>query len=208
MLTSFVLEDTRRSEHRVHFAPGDPTLGLRFRFVAYQRFVAAVEAGVRAPFARSGTIQPVYGTAEGNPEVGQLRIGTGVWDFPVSLSAGYSWERWYVAASAGYILRTDGYQHVLTWSAEGGWDFRGPMALRVRVVGYHSLDGVVIGDPAPTHNSPSGIGNGTSYIGFAAEGDFEVEEDLFLGVSFEGGIGALARQTGGPVITLYVATEF
>ncbi|MCA9583096.1 MAG: hypothetical protein KC416_14960, partial [Myxococcales bacterium] len=56
--------------------------------------------------------------------------------------------------------------------------------------------------------SPSGIGNGTSYIGFAMEFDYEFVERWYIGMTFEGGVANIRRQTGGPVLTAYLATTW
>jgi len=208
LLQTFHLEDPRDGSYQSHVGPGDPTFSLRWQFLAHERFVAALELGVRAPFARPGPVQDFYGTDEGNPRLGALEIGTGVWDVPLSVGAGYAWDTVYVAASVGYILRTGGYDHVLTWSAEGGATIVARLGVRGRVTAYHSLD-VHFDDAAPGHLSPNGIGNGTSYIGFSIEADYQFQPNYWLGLSVEGGIpGTLARQSGGPVITLYFAHRF
>lgn len=204
---TFHLEDPRDGSYESFFSPGDPAVSLRWQFLSVDRFVAAAELGVRAPFGRPGPVATVYSTDEGNPPVGHLQLGAGAWDVPASVGAGYAWDRWYVAGSVGYVLRTEGYDHVLTWSAEGGATFNRELGVRVRVVGYHSLD-VWIGERAPFHESPSGIGNGTTYMGFAVEGDWQFEPDWYVGFTVEGGAGVLSRQTGGPVITLYLARRF
>lgn len=202
---SFLLEDTRLGRVGDHTVIGDPTIGLRWRWLRVGRFVAALDAGVRFPIAPSGEVQQVYGREAPHHRIGGLRVGTGVFDFPLALSIGYAWDRFYLAGSGGYVARTDDFDHVLTWSAEGGGTFDGGLSLRVRLTGWHSLGN---GDPRQYHESPSGIGSGTSYIGFAVEMDVPVERDWWLGVTFEGGLGALSRQTGGPVITLYAAHRF
>ncbi|MEQ8461427.1 MAG: hypothetical protein RLO52_36680 [Sandaracinaceae bacterium] len=207
MVRTFHLEDPRDGSYQSHVTPGDPLLGLRWQFLQEGRFVMALEGGVRAPFARAQEVQTVYGTAEGNPAVGALRIGAGAWDFPLSLGAGYAADRWYMAGSAGYVLRTEGYDHVLTWTAEVGATLIAEFGVRGRVTGYHSLD-VWLGDEAPGHESPSGIGNGTTYIGFAVEGDYQIAPRWYVGLTVEGGLFLLSRQTGGPVVSVYLAHAF
>lgn len=44
--------------------------------------------------------------------------------------------------------------------------------------------------------------------GFAVEVDYPFERDWRIGATIEGGMFALSRQTGGPVVTIYVATRF
>lgn len=207
LVQSFHLQDPRDGSWRSHLTPGDPTLSLRWQFLAIDRFVMGAEAGVRAPFARAGPVQTFYGTDEGNPVLGALQIGTGVWDVPLSLGAGYGWDSVYLAGSLGYVVRSDGYDHVLTWTVEGGATPAAQWGVRGRVTGWHSLD-VWIGEEAPGHLSPSGIGNGTNYIGFAVEADYQLQPNYFVGLTIEGGIAAITRQTGGPVISLYFAHRF
>jgi hypothetical protein len=205
VVQSFLLEDTRRGHVGDHTVIGDPALGLRWRFLRVGRFVSAVEAGVRFPFAPTGEVQPVYGRDAPHEAIGALRVGTGVLDVPMALSVGYAWDRFYLAGSGGYVARTGDFDHVVTWTAEGGGTFEGGLSMRVRLTGWHSL-----GNGAATtyHQSPSGIGSGTNYTGFAIELDHPIERDWWLGATIEGGLFALSRQTGGPVITLYVATRF
>ncbi|MCA9606125.1 MAG: hypothetical protein KC619_11050 [Myxococcales bacterium] len=207
ILESFHLEDPRDGSYQSHLTPGDPTLSLRWQFLSIDRFVAAAEVGVRAPFARPGPVQTFYGTDEGNPVLGALQIGTGVWDVPATVAVGYAWDTVYLAASAGYILRSGGYDHVITWTAEGGATLEAQWGVRGRITGYHSID-VWFGDRAPPHLSPSGIGNGTTYIGFSVEADYQLQPNYFVGVTLEGGVAAITRQTGGPVISLYFAHRF
>ncbi len=207
LLQTFYIEDPRDGSYTAYLNPGDPTLSLRWQFLTIDRFVMGAEAGVQAPFARPGPVQTLYGTDEGNPEIGALQLGTGIWDVPLSVSAGYGWDTVYVAASVGYRLRTGGYDHVLVWSAEGGATVGPHFGVRGRLLGYHSI-GVWFGDRAPGHLSPSGIGNGTTYVAFAVEADYQIETNYWLGATFEGGLGGLTRQTGGPVVTLYFAHRF
>lgn len=212
----FLLEDPRTGALGDHHTIGDPTLGLRLRLVRADRFVAALELGVRQPLAPSGERQTVYGTATGNPAIGALRIGSGAFDVPLALSAGYAWDDFYLAGAMGAVLRiaTPGVRDLdqaLTWSLEGGGTFAGGMSLRVRVRGEHALP---TGDPLGRHESPSGVGSGTSIGGFAVEADWPVAREgasptTWMGVTAEGGIpGLLARQTGGPVLSAYVAARW
>lgn len=204
LLRTFVLEDPRTGDGETHLAPGDPALGLRWRWLSIDRLVAAVELSARVPLARDGPVQTVYAAEGGHPEIGALRVGAGVFDFTGMLSAGYGWDRVYVSGGAGWVARTGGFDHALTWTAEVGSSFGEDWSGRVRVSGYHS---VRTGD-APRTESPSGIGNGTSYTGIALEGEWQFVEGWYLGTTLEGGLFALRRQTGGPVINLFAATRF
>ncbi len=211
LLQTFLLEDPRPEVRRYgdHTTIGDPQLTLRYRIALEGGFAMALEGGVRVPFAPGGDRQDFHATREGLPRVGALRIGTGIFDFPVWLSAGYAWERIYVGGAFGWVYRTADFDPVWMWSAEGGGTFDGGAALRVRVSGWHSLP---YGDPSLRHESPSGIGSGTSYVGFQIEMDTPIVRDehgaprWWVGGTVEGGIYVIARQTGGPVATLFVAT--
>lgn len=207
VVRTFHLEDPRDGNYTSHVSPGDPTVSLRWQLLSLGRLAGSIEGGVRMPFARPGPVQPLVSTDEGNPEIGALQIGTGVWDFPLVAAVGYGFDGFYLAGSGGYVMRTSGYDHQIVWSAEGGWNIDSQWAARARVTGVHSID-VWFDDEAPGHLSPSGIGNGTGYIGVAAEVDFQFQPQWYVGMTVEGGLGFLSRQTGGPVITLYLANRF
>ncbi len=200
----FFLEDPRTRRTESHVAAPDPTIGLRFRFLRVERFVMAIEESVRAPIATPGPVQDVVSTDAMNPTIGALRVGQGAWDFASSLALGHGWDRVYLAASGGYVVRSEGYDHAVTWTAEGGGSFDIGISVRARVTGYHSIGN----GSAPYHTSPSGMGNGTSYIGIAVESDYELTPHFYLGLTLEGGLLAIRRQTGGPVVSVYAATRF
>jgi hypothetical protein len=204
LLQMHLLRDPVTGSLGDHFTFGDSALGLRARVLRVDRFVASAEVGVRLPFGRTGPQQRVLENADGFPEIGALQIGAGAFDVSAGAGVGYGWDHGYVAGGAAYVLRTEGFDHVLTWTAEGGGTVDEVWGLRVRLTGYHSL-GVTIGPAAPGHRSPSGIGNGTNYMGFALEADRRVGDDLWVGLTLEGGLGALNRQTGGPVVSVYLA---
>jgi hypothetical protein len=206
LVQTFVLGDPRPGGEgtRAFVGPGDPTLSLRWRFLARGRFVAAVDAGLRVPLATARPQATVYAATDGQPAIGTLQIGSGVFAVPLGLSAGYGWDRLYLAASAQYVARTGGWDDVLAWSAELGGQLSRTLSGRVRVVGWHDL---VRGD-APRTESPSGINNGTRYVGFGLEGEYALTPTWWLGASVEGGLGAIRRQTGGPVLSLFVATRY
>lgn len=204
LLRYFKLEDPRTGESERHFAPGDPQIGIRWRFLKRGRFVVAFETAVRGPVA-PGERQDVFAANGDDTPIGALRVGQGTWDFTYAFSAGYGWDRGYIAASSGFIYRFKDYDSVVTWSLEGGGQLVDRLNGRVRLTGYHSLTN---GDPAKRHNSPSGLGSGTRYIGVAIEGDYEFVDDWFVGLVFEGAAGYVRRQMGGPVMNLYFATRF
>jgi len=205
VLRLFSLTDPRTDEAQSHVAPGDPAVGLRYRFLSTGRFVMAGEASVRAPLASGDPVQEVASTDAGMPVVGELRVGSGVWDFSGALSAGYGWNHFYLAGGGGYVARTGGFDHAITWSLEGGTSLSDvPLAFRLRLSGLHPID---TGN-APRDESPSGIGNGTQYAGFAVEADWEFIPNAWLGLTFEGGLFGIRRQTGGPVLVLYGAMKF
>ena len=200
----FSLADPRTGEAETHVAPGDPAVGVRWRFLAADRFVMAIEASARAPLATGDDVQVVYADETGNPEIGALRVGSGVFDFTGLVSAGYGWDRVYVAGGAGWLARTSGYDHAFLWTAELGGTFGPTLSGRIRFTGHHPIR---TGDDA-RDESPSGIGNGTSYVGIALEGEWQFTDAWYLGLTLEGGMVAVRRQTGGPVISPFVATRF
>jgi hypothetical protein len=200
---AFSLEDPRDGSTERHVTVGDPALGARYQALSLGRFALALETFARAPIAPAGVQQIVYARDDGRP-IGGLRIGAGVWDVYAGLALGYGWDRVYVAATLGYIVRTGGYHDVSTFTAEVGGRLSKRFQGRLRITGYQSLDE----GSAPRHESPSGIGNGTSYVGFALEGEYEIRPRWFLGLGLQGGAGLIYRQTGGPVIDYYVATVY
>ena len=204
----FTLEDTRNGDTRRHFTVGDPALGLRYQVLSLGRFAASLEAFQRAPLAPAGVKQGVYSKdddATGDKErIGGLRIGSGVWDTYGGLSLGYGWNRIYLAGSGGYTVRTGGYHDVANWTAEVGGSYSQNWQGRMRVTGFHSLDD----GTAPRANSPSGVGNGTNYLGFAIETEYQFKPRWYAGFALQGGGGLIRRQSGGPVTDLYVATTW
>jgi hypothetical protein len=201
----FTLDDPV-SGRETHATPGDPAIGVRWRFLQADRYVMAFEAAVRAPLADDDRVQEVHSAEGDGQRIGFLRIGAGVWDFATSLHAGYAFDRVYVAGSVGHILRGDGYDDVFTWTAEVGARFGERWSGRLRLTGHHALDE----NRAPYDESPSGIGNGTSYTGAAVEVECEVVPDGWVGFAIEGSarIIEIERQSGGPVVSVYGATRF
>jgi len=204
---TFLLGDPRPgSSTRFHASVGEPGLGLRVRAARHKRFVLGFDALLKAPTGRGRPVQEVYGVADGNPRIGALQIDAGAWDAAVGASAGLGFDRFYFAASAAWTWRSAGYDSVLDWSVEHGRALgaRGLWSGRIRVAGHHPLGD---GD-APYHASPSGIGNGTAYIGFTLEAERLVAPDWWLGFSLAGGLAPVIRQTGGPAITLFIAHRY
>lgn len=206
MVQAFGLEDTRARAMRWRVTPGDPTVGLRLKVAQVGRASFALDASLRGPVAPSQEVQPVYSSMGPDfRQVGALRIGNGSTDAALTFSMGYAAERFYVSGSFGAMFRSNGYDPAGTMTVEGGGRIaRGRVGLRSRVTAFLSLP---VGT-APRHESPSGMGNGTRYWGFAVEADVRVAARWDVGASFEGGIGPLLRQTGGPVINVFAATSF
>jgi len=203
VLRTFLLADPRTGEIGAHASPGEPGLGLRVSLIRAGPFASSAEVLGRAPLVAGAPVQPVIGTAEGHPTVGALQIATGVWEVQGVLAAGLGWARGYVAWSVGLVGRGGGYDTLLLWSVEGGRPLgqRGRVQGRLRFTGQHPLGD---GD-APYHRSPSGIGNGTRFVAFTVEIERQLSEHVALGGSLAGGMGPLARQTGGPVLSVYLA---
>jgi hypothetical protein len=206
LVQAFALEDPRIQVTRWHVTPGDPSAGVRVRLARFGRAAFACESWVRAPLAPAAPVQSVYASAgPAFEQVGALRIGNGAWDVGGAFSMGYARGDGYVAGSVGGVVRSHGFDPAGIVTAEGGGRVaRGRVGLRGRITGYLSLP---VGT-APRHESPSGMGNGTRYWGFAFEGDVRVTPRWDVGMSLEGGIGPILRQTGGPVLNVYAATGF
>jgi len=197
----YTLVDPRDNARHAHVAPGDPMLGLRYAFFHSGRVSMAAQLGVRAPLASDSVQQQVYGNAAGNPQIGELRTGAGVWDIGGDVSFGYSFDHGYLQGGFGYLGRTSGFDDVLEFAVEGGGNVNEHLGLRARLVGHLPID---TGN-APAHTSPSGVGNGTRYLGFALELERRIGEAWSVGGTLEGGAGLVRRQAGGPVVTLYLA---
>jgi hypothetical protein len=204
LVNAFVLGDPRTDKTTGHVSVGDPAIGLRGRVLRAGRFVLSIESSLRIPFASSDPVQTVYGAEAGHPAIGALRVGTGVFDALGGVLFGYGWDRAYVGGSFGFVYRTGGFDDVLVWSLEGGGRLSERWSARLRFVGWHP---VVRGD-APEDESPSGLGNGTQYIAFAIEADVRLGDRWFLGMTLEGGVAEIRRQTGGPVLSLYGAARW
>jgi hypothetical protein len=205
LIRGFFLDDARDGPAGPLASPGEPGLGLQVGLIREGRFVSSMHVAVRAPLVPGEPVRPVHGTADGNPQVGELRIATGVWELDSSLAAGVGWDRGYLAVVAGAVVRGGGFDTLLRWSVEGGVPLgRGGRSQgRLRLTGQHPLAN---GD-APYHRSPSGIGNGTRFLAFTLEFERRIAPRIWLGASLAGGMGAVARQTGGPVVTVYLALD-
>lgn len=207
LLRAFSLEDPRPGEggDGSHLGVGDPALGLRFRILQVGRCSMTTDLSVRAPLADADPVQDVYGTDAGNPLLGRLRIGAGVWDVTARISGGYGWDRWYLAASAGFTSRSDDYDGVVLWTAEVGGRFTDRIGGRLRLTGHHAIRQGL----APYDDSPSGIGNGTTYTGAAVEVEYMFVPDWWVGGTIEGSarLVEVEGQSGGPVTTIFAATR-
>jgi len=203
---TFVLPDPAGGEVGAHVTTGEPEVGVRLRVVRFRRFVASLEAGVRAPVGDGRVRQEVRSTADGNPVVGGLRIDSGVWDGRLGVSVGLGFDRRYGAASCAVILRSDGFDALLVWSVEAGGPLgtSGRWSGRLRAAAQHPLGN---GD-APYAASPSGIGNGARYFGFTAEVERTLSERWTVGASVAASFGLAARQAHGPSMTLFAAHRF
>jgi hypothetical protein len=185
---------------------GEPAVGLRAQPVQAGPFALALQGHVRAPTSSNDPVAPVHAVTDGNPQVGELRIASGVWEFEAGVHVGLGLPKLYLAAYGAAQKRTGGWDSVLLWGIEGGTRLgkKKKTLARVKLYGHHPLGD---GD-APYHRSPSGIGNGTRYIAFTLEFDRELQDGWFVGVSLAGGVAPVARQTGGPVIGASFARTF
>lgn len=200
LLRLFALDDDGAGGSPTRITTGDPTIGLRYQFLREGRWAAAAEMLVSFPLASSRST-PIYLGAE---QVAQIRPGRGTLEFEPVLSVGRGWDDFYAAAALSYAYRTENFDDVLRWSIEGGYAFTRDLAARLRFAGAHPLGN----GEAAYHESTTGMGNGTSYVAFTLEGDYQFIPVWYVGAAFAGGIVHVRRQMGGPVINLYVATRF
>ena len=204
----FSLEKPASGEQVRAATVGEPTFALRYQWLSAGRLAASVEAigALNMTFVRGDDRdnEPYQFQDENGAPLGRLRIGANTWDVGGKVAVGYGFDRWYLAGDAGYLHRTNDYDDAVLYQAEVGGNLRGKWHGRFRIIGYHSLD---TGEPAVRHNSPSGIGSGTRYTGFALELEYEFLPGQRVGLTSEGG-GNLRRQTGGPVTTLYWAAAW
>jgi len=185
---------------------GEPRVGLRAQAVQAGPFALSLEGHVTAPTTGNDPVASVHAVTDGNPRVGELRVATGVWEFEAALHAGVGLKGLYLAFHGAAQKRTGGWDSVLRWGIEAGTKVgkRKLTHTRVKLYGFHPLgDGT-----APYHRSPSGLGNGTTYVAFTVEIDRELPDGWFVGVSLAGGVAPVVRQTGGPVIGGSVARRF
>ncbi len=75
---------------------------------------------------------------------------------------------------------------------------------RLRASGSYAL----LNGTAERSNSPNGRGNGSSWTGIAVELDYRLTRAWYAGVTIEGGLGAIRRLSGGPVISLSISTQY
>ena len=202
-IRTFLLYDPVDDKPRFFAAVGEPHLGARVQFAQMGRVALAAEGWFSIPIQSNDPVAPVYSIAEEPEQIGELRIARGAMEGYGGLAAGLGFGRIYGAASFGVQKATVSWDTVLRWGFEvGGRVGRSGAAQgRIKIAGYHSLDD----GTEPTHTSPSGLGNGTSYVGATLELDREIREGWYLSLSLAGGLGGLRRQTGGPVLGLAVA---
>jgi len=214
IVRGFTLRDPIAERVRGHVTTGDPSVGLRWRFLLRDRLAMALTGSVRAPLIqRTGEQQVVYERDPGDDgvydRVGGLRIGAGTWDLTAGLEVGYAFDTWFLGGSVGYQARLKGFDDRILWSIEAGLTFNEKWGGTLRASGAHSFAPIrEDADPPERTESPSGIGNGVSYMGLAVELDYELIERWYLGLTIEGGLGFLRRQTGGPVTSLSLSTTF
>jgi hypothetical protein len=208
LVQTFFLQDTRAAGQPLnsYIGPGDPTFGARFELAREGRAVFSVEGHLRLAVANGDPVAPVYSSLGPDyRQLGELRIGNGATDVGLRFWGGYATSSFYVAASNGVIYRSNGFDPVVVFSGElGGRVARDRIGLRVRAQGFLSLPW----GTAQRTQSPSGMGNGTRYTGLALEADYRLVNHWDLGLTLESGLGIQQRQTGGPVISLSIASTF
>ena len=204
MLRNFWLEDHPSGSMKHHITIGDPAIGLRWGLVEKQRIRISVELGGRMPLASGEPVQKIFNKNSPNKQIGNLRIGRGVWELQGSILLGYTWDWIYIGMSVGYIFMSNQFDGVINWTTETGFQLRKLWHMRIRITGWHPLGN----GNAAYHDTVSGLGNGTGYAGFSLEVDYNFLPKWFVGVCIEGGLFRVRRQTTGPVISPYVAFQF
>ncbi|MAQ14138.1 MAG: hypothetical protein CMN30_04990 [Sandaracinus sp.] len=211
VVRSFMLRDPVEDRLRGHVTGGDPALGLRWRFLLRDRLAASLTGSVRAPLIqRTDERQVVYERDPGSDgvydRVGGLRIGAGTWDLTAGVKVGYAFDRWHLGGSVAYQARLKGFDDRILWSLEAGLTLSDRWGGTLRANGAHSFSPIRgDADDPPPADTPSGIGNGVSWMGMAVELDYEMKPTWYLGLTLEGGLGLLRSQTGGPVTSLSVS---
>lgn len=207
LVRGFFVDDPRSGDLQSEVAPGDPSLGFRWRFFQGDRVAMSLTVATRAPLASGGDRGPIFERGAGDDgvfdEVARVRVGTGVWAVPLRYDIGYAFDTWYISASLGYTYLSGDYDDRVGFSAEIGAPLGDKFTGRIRLSGVFSLP-----QGGVRSESPSGMANGTTYTGVALELDYEFRENFFLGMTLEGGAGLLRRQTGGPVLSLAVSTLY
>ncbi len=198
----FLLEDPRDYSRSVHVAPGDPRLGLRWNFLDTEAVLLAIEAGVRAPIASGNVQEQVREEQEPHAPIGGLLMGSGVWEADAQLSLGHAFDNAYLAVSGGYQFRASGFADRIVWSVEGGATLQEVWNGRMRLVGAHS-----IGTRDNVITSPSGMGDGASYLGLIFEVENQLTEHFDLGASLQTALYA-RHLSSGFLATLYGAVRF
>ncbi len=206
VLRGFLLADPGSDAPISHLSTGEPQFGLRASFGQWGPVAVGGEIGVRLPVGDGSPVQDVWRRGDSTVRVGRLTIDSGSRDFIGVLHLGAGLKTGYLAGSVGLIGRSRGYDSVLLWTAEWGRPLGGRMLWqgRVKLGGRHPLgDGT-----AAYHESPSGLGNGTGYVGFTLELERHLAGPFWLAASLGGGLGPVLRQTGGPALSLGVAAAW
>ena len=151
------------------------------------------------PIARASLRHQVVDVDSG-ATVATLRVGAGVLDWDNVLQVGWAFSGGYLGGELGYRWRSGGFQGGVDFTAEGGVRLVEPLMLIVRLPNFWSVGPT----SAMLDESPSGIGNGTRYLGFALELDWRHTESFSTGFIVEGAY-KYERQGGGPVLSAYGA---
>ncbi|MCA9523042.1 MAG: hypothetical protein KC609_18835, partial [Myxococcales bacterium] len=114
----FALSDPRGGGVSAHMHTGDPTIGAVFQLLRRGRNALSFESGFTAPLVRSSKTINAYSTSEGNPLIGRLNLGAGVYDVYWGFAYGYGWDTMYISSMARYLYRSGGFDHEIHWSVE------------------------------------------------------------------------------------------
>jgi len=181
-----------------HVGTSDPMVGARVGLIR-RSFVLSLQPTLTAPLADGQLRRPFVDAQTGRP-LGELRVGAGVWDVGLRAQLGYSWRSAWLGGELGGSWRSGGYRDTASAQLELGGHLSERWLGLVRLLYLAPVGGTT----APLDNSPSGIGNGARYPGFAGEVSRSVSDLLSVGFIEEGSF-FYARQGGGPVSRLYMA---
>jgi len=182
-------------------SPGDPTVGLRYGLIQ-KNWVLSAQVTSTVPLV-DDRARTTFRDLDTDEQLGVLKFGAGVFDIEPRIQFGFGTEQGHFGLDVGRRIRTGGFQDQWVWTIEGGYQFTPNFYFTVRALEVWSVGQV----SADFDDSLSGIGNGTSFTGFALEGNWQLDERLSVGGVLEGAT-RYERQSGGPVFNAFVAYDW